>query len=81
MGPGNACDHNASHDAQGVGGLRWRRSQRMGYLCLALVTAHMVVLGLRGWIAPQDWPGRLPPISLLAAAVCVLPLILKLWRK
>ena len=31
-----------------IGGVRWKRSQRMGYLCLGLVVAHMVVFGLKG---------------------------------
>ena len=42
-------------------------SQRMGYVCLSLVVAHVVVLGLRAWLSPQTWPWMLPPISLVAA--------------
>jgi hypothetical protein len=48
----------------------------MGYLCLALVTAHMVALGLRGWTAPQHWPAMLPPISMIAAVLAALPVLL-----
>lgn len=64
--------------AKAIGGIRWKRSQRMGYLCLGLVAAHMVVFGIRGWLAPQRWPWMLPPISLLAVSVAVFPLIVKL---
>lgn len=64
-----------------LGGIRWKRSQRMGYLCLALVTAHMVVLGLRGWTAPQSWPGMLPPISMIAAVLAALPVLLFAMRQ
>lgn len=63
-----------------LGGVRWKRSQRMGYLSLVLVSAHMVVFGLKGWISPHEWPWNLPPISLLAAAVAIVPLIDKLRR-
>jgi DMSO/TMAO reductase YedYZ heme-binding membrane subunit len=63
-----------------IGGKRWKRSQRMGYLCLVLVVAHLTVLGLKGWLAPAHWPSGLPPISLLAAAAAVIPLAAKLWQ-
>ena len=43
-----------------IGGIRWKRSQRMGYLCLVLVVAHMLVFGLKGWMAPEKWPLGLP---------------------
>lgn len=61
-----------------LGGIRWKRSQRMGYLCLALVVAHMVALGLEGWLIPSKWPWYLPPISILAAAVALAPLLAKI---
>jgi DMSO/TMAO reductase YedYZ heme-binding membrane subunit len=63
-----------------IGGIRWKRSQRMGYLCLSLVVAHMVVFGLRGWMAPEKWPWGLPPISMLAITAAAIPLIAKLWQ-
>ena len=61
-----------------MGGIRWKRSQRMGYLCLSLVLAHMVVFGLKGWLAPDKWPLGLPPISLWAAVAAAVPLVVKL---
>ncbi len=61
-----------------IGGMRWKRSQRMGYLCLSLVVAHMVVFGFKGWLAPQKWPWRLPPISLWAAVGAAVPPVIKL---
>jgi DMSO/TMAO reductase YedYZ heme-binding membrane subunit len=63
-----------------IGGKRWKRSQRMGYLCLSLVVAHMVVFGLKGWLSPETWPWGLPPISLLAVTAAAVPLIAKLWQ-
>jgi DMSO/TMAO reductase YedYZ heme-binding membrane subunit len=63
-----------------IGGKRWKRSQRMGYLCLSLVVAHMVVFGLKGWLSPETWPWGLPPISLLAVTAAAVPLIVKLWQ-
>ena len=49
----------------------------MGYLCLGLVVAHMVVFGLKGWLAPERWPWGLPPISLVAVVVALIPLLVK----
>ena len=39
-----------------LGGWRWKRSQRMGYVALVLVVAHLVALGLKGWLAPPSGP-------------------------
>jgi hypothetical protein len=52
----------------------------MGYLCLSLIVAHMVVFGLKGWLAPEKWPWGLPPISLLAVTAAAIPLVAKLWQ-
>ncbi len=64
--------------AKALGGVRWKRSQRMGYLCLALVLLHLIVLGWRGWLAVSHWPWWLPPISLIAALMAAFPLLVKL---
>lgn len=56
----------------------WLRAQRIGYLGLSLVFFHVLVMGLRGWLKPADWPGGLLPISLVAAIVIALALLLKI---
>lgn len=63
-----------------IGGVRWKRNQRMGYLALTLVLGHLVVMGWRGWVDPATWPSSLPPISLWAAVGCALPLVAKIRR-
>jgi DMSO/TMAO reductase YedYZ heme-binding membrane subunit len=60
-----------------LGGIRWKRAQRMGYVSLVLVVVHMVAFGLRGWMSPAEWPWTMPPISLLAAVIAVVPLVIK----
>jgi len=60
-----------------VGGQRWKRGQRLGYLTLILVVAHLVVLGWKGWLAPGDWQAGIPPISLVAVLVALVPLLVK----
>ena len=60
-----------------IGGQRWKRSQRAGYVALALVVAHLVVLGVKGWLAPQGWHGGIPPVSLVAVVAALVPLLVK----
>lgn len=60
-----------------LGGQRWKRTQRMGYLAMFLVIVHLVVLGLQGWLAPSGWNGGLPPISLVAVLAVLIPLLVK----
>jgi len=63
-----------------LGGIRWKRTQRMGYLCLSLVAAHMLVFGWKGWLTPDRWPWGLPPISMLAVIAASVPVVAKLWQ-
>lgn len=60
-----------------LGGTRWKRTQRMGYLCLVMVVGHMIFLGLEGWLAPETWPSGMPPISLLAVTAAAIPIVVK----
>lgn len=60
-----------------LGGWRWKRSQRLGYVALVLIVIHLVALGLKGWLAPKGWPSGLPPISLMAFLVALVPLMVK----
>lgn len=63
-----------------LGGWRWKRSQRAGYVALALVVVHLLALGIKGWLAPQGWNGGLPPISLIAVVAAMVPLLVKRKR-
>ena len=60
-----------------IGGWRWKRNQRLGYVALALVVVHLVVLGVKGWLAPQGWHGGIPPVSLVAVVAALVPLLVK----
>ena len=60
-----------------IGGWRWKRNQRAGYIALALVVAHLMVLGIKGWLAPRGWHGGIPPVSLVAVVAALLPLFVK----
>ena len=60
-----------------IGGWRWKRNQRAGYIALAFVVVHLVALGFKGWLAPQGWNGGMPPISLIAVIAALVPLFVK----
>ena len=60
-----------------IGGWRWKRTQQAGYVALALVVVHLVVLGVAGWLAPASWHGGIPPVSLVAVVVALVPLLVK----
>jgi len=63
-----------------IGGVRWKRSQNGGYAALALVVVHLVAMGFKGWLAPQGWHGGIPPVSLIAVLVALVPLLVKRKR-
>ncbi len=58
----------------------WRRAQRGGYLALAMAAAHTAAMGLPGWFRPGEWPGGLPPITLIGFLIAALPLAARLRR-
>jgi DMSO/TMAO reductase YedYZ heme-binding membrane subunit len=60
-----------------LGGQRWKRAQRMGYMALVLAPLHLVALGLKGWLKPQAWPAGMPSISLLAFIAAIVTLVVK----
>jgi DMSO/TMAO reductase YedYZ heme-binding membrane subunit len=60
-----------------IGGWRWKRNQRAGYIALTFVVVHLVALGLKGWLAPQGWHGGMPPISLVAVLAALVPLLIR----
>ena len=60
-----------------LGGQRWKRGQRMGYVALVLTAVHLFALGFKGWLKPEAWPAWMPSISLVAFVVTIIPLVVK----
>jgi DMSO/TMAO reductase YedYZ heme-binding membrane subunit len=60
---------------QDLGQRWWRRSQRLGYLALTLNSGHLFVMGYKGWIDTSTWPGGMPPITMIAFVIGILPMI------
>jgi hypothetical protein len=51
------------------------------WLSAALVALHLIAMAWPKWIAPQDWPGHLPPISLLSVLLATAAVAIFLRRK
>lgn len=64
-----------------VGMKKWKRGQKMGYYGLLTSLFHLIAMGASGWITVNNWPGYLPPISLISAIIVLIPLYLKLTTK
>lgn len=59
----------------------WRRIHKYGPVGLFLTLLHLVMMGYHSWLDPSSWPASLLPISLLAAMVAGIAVILKVFIK
>ena len=66
------------HMYEALGGARWQKAQRMGYLCLLMACGHTFTMGWKGWLDTSTWPGGLPPITMLGFAAALAALVAKL---
>ncbi len=46
-------------------------------ILLFLISLHLFIMGFKGWLTPGSWPGGMPPITLLAFIVSLVPLFVK----
>jgi DMSO/TMAO reductase YedYZ heme-binding membrane subunit len=69
------------HMFEAIGGERWIRGQRMGYIGLAIAALHVTIMGFEGWFTLGEWPGYMPPITALAALAALIPLVLRMRQK
>jgi hypothetical protein len=51
--------------------IAFRYKKILSYIAFILVMLHVSMMGYEKWFKPADWPGRLPPMTLLALiAIC-----------
>jgi len=55
-------------------------ARRLRSWTVALTAMHVAAMGWDGWLAPADWPGLLPPITLLSLVVALGALVLRVLR-
>ena len=46
-------------------------------ILLLLIAVHLFVMGFKGWISPGNWPGGMPPISMLSFIAAVSPFFIR----
>lgn len=46
-------------------------------ILLFLIAVHLFAMGFKGWLTPGNWPGGMPPISLLSFIAAVVPFFVK----
>ncbi|MCK5702464.1 MAG: hypothetical protein KAI29_14970 [Cyclobacteriaceae bacterium] len=66
---------------EAVGIKKWQKGQSMGYLGLITALLHVVVMGVATWLNVDTWPGYLPPITMIAVIIAIVPLYLKFLKK
>jgi len=66
---------------EAVGIKKWQKGQQMGYIGLFTALLHVLIMGFAGWFTVDKWPGYLPPITLIAALIALIPLYLKFFKK
>ncbi len=62
---------------EAVGIKKWQKRQRMGYFGLLTALLHVGIMGFSNWLKVETWPGYLPPLTLLATIIAIVPLYLK----
>ena len=54
-------------------------TSRKGILMAMVFTAaHIFFMGYQGWLTPQNWPGGLPPITLISFVIFIITYIINL---
>jgi hypothetical protein len=63
------------HDKQAVSFF-----QTDGFIILGLLTmcGHVLVMGINNWVTPLEWPGYMPPISLISFLILFSTLLLNI---
>ena len=61
-----------------IGEKRWKKMQRIGYYGLVAASIHVLIMGWSGWFTISEWPGSLPPITLISFIFGAAPVLLLL---
>ena len=51
------------------------------FVNIFFVLIHVFVMGFKGWLSPNEWPGYLLPISLVAFIICLTAIIVAWYNK
>lgn len=59
-------------------GRKWQILQKIGYAAFSVILLHVSIIGYENWFSPNNWPGGIPPITLICVSVIAFTLIMRL---
>ena len=58
--------------------IKFITSRKVILMAMIFTAAHIFFMGYQGWMTPQNWPGGLPPITLIAFVIFIATYIINL---
>ena len=60
------------------GFIKFITSRKVILVAMVFTAAHIFFMGYQGWLTPQNWPGGLPPITLVSFIIFIIAYITNL---
>ena len=58
--------------------IKFITSRKVILMAMVFTAAHIFFMGYQGWLTPQNWPGGLPPITLISFVIFIITYIINL---
>ena len=58
--------------------IKFITSRKVILISMVFTAAHFFFMGYQGWLSPQNWPGGLPPITLISFVIFIIAFIINL---
>ena len=58
--------------------IKFITSRKVILMAMVFTAAHIFFMGYQGWLTPQNWPGGLPPITLISFIIFIIAYIINL---
>ncbi|MGF1636233.1 MAG: hypothetical protein ACFCUU_04105 [Cyclobacteriaceae bacterium] len=61
-------------------GIHWSKLRNWGYWALLLTALHVIIHGSNKWLSPSQWPGYMPPLTLISFVIAMVPLVKRMTK-
>jgi len=58
--------------------IKFITSRKVILIAMVFTAAHFFFMGYQGWLTPQNWPGGLPPITLISFVIFIVAYVINL---
>ena len=58
--------------------IKFITSRKVILMAMVFTAAHIFFMGYQGWLTPHNWPGGLPPITLISFVIFIITYIINL---